>query len=62
MSENSSVVQVQKEKGDILVPFHFHSLLLLADDSRPLHKPQAGNVQYQITLRQRLVAGRAKIS
>lgn len=53
---------MQKEKGDVLVPFHFHSLLLLASASRPLHKPQAGNVQYQITGRQRLLAGRAKIS
>lgn len=31
------------------MPFHFHSLLLLANDSRPSRKPQAGNVQYQIT-------------
>lgn len=42
---------MQKEKADILVPFHFHSLLLLVKDSRPLHEPQAENVQYKITHR-----------
>lgn len=31
------------------MPFHFHSLLLLANDSQPSRKPQAGNVQSQIT-------------
>lgn len=42
---------MQKEKADILVPFHFHSLLLLVKVSQPLHKLQAEKMQYKATRR-----------
>lgn len=50
----------KKEKADILVPSHFHGLLLLIKDSQPLHKPQAENVPYQII--HRFMVRRAKVS
>lgn len=48
---DSDVIQVQKEKVAILMPLHFHSSLLLGKESQPLYKPQAENMQRQITHR-----------
>lgn len=41
---SGDVIQAQKEKADNLVPFLFHSSLLLVKKSQPLHEPQAENV------------------